>query len=893
MSWHVLLATFVFVATHGAFPQHSWETLPVSFHSSALTTNALGEFSAAQLKTIARFPLVTIEKWQGVAATVDGGADSTPVFLWEETAMLNAAAQVKNRTPNTSVIVWLDSSNVYTGWVFPPNVTSCLHCTVDAKAHYTLVNHTFNSDVYAVQGRLRAAEYLESHHELLLHNGTDMDRDLAVGWGGLHQYDHRLSAVRDLWINNCLTFIQSGDVDGCGADFSGNARQFPGVSPAILADWSAAHDTLLREATAALAPHANMLVAKDFMQLGDVANAVLREGCTPSNATVNSFRNLTAFTRKSGTRLIAQCHFGHPEFVPPLNDSIATDCAAGFLVGAGVDHYFTTSGWREQAVREMADAGTSNFSSHWLPEIMGRPLGSPLADAEYDDATSTWTRMFASGTNVSFNARTNHGTIQWGTMPPSPPSPPPPPPLYTIYQDTTLLYGTTGDTRKILGTTPNLSSCVGLATTEKALEFTWHDASVEGGWANKCVERTDGVFAPRTSGGHVSGRSKAPVPLPSPHPAPGPTPTPPPTPPAPVPVPPPRPPPSTVPLPEFSWDTVPVFAHLANTSGYNSDQVGTLAKFSVVTLEKYLGPFPLTHGKGEEDNMYGVAKAVKAISPKTKVLMYQNSQFAYPWYSLYGVANNNGWWVRNATTNRTIKHDVINMNCTIPGRCKEISVGYWDFRYQGLCDAWLAACTNPHIDGCFIDGAESDRPPFAKGANTSVFDAMRAATFTAIAAKSLVVINDKKYFDPAPPYPAAQGEFIETFSGSKVGDLKWVQILNKTVRAGHIVQAHTSIICHNESDPAGIADLAAFLIGAQKYCYFGCSNWEDVPTWPSVYDKPLGAPLGPAVLGTDGTWRRSFAKGTKVAINFGKKTASIAWGREAGSGSAGVVSGEW
>lgn len=881
------IAAVFYIIARGVFPQSSWETLPVSFHSSALVTNARGEFSTAELETISRFRLVTIEKWQGSEAR---DALGRPVFVWEETAMLNAAAQVKKRSPNASVVVWLDSSNVYTGWVFPPNLTACEHCSVDAKAHNTLVNHTFNADVYAVQGHSRAAEYLETHRELLLHNGTDVDRDLALGWGGLHVYDHRLTAVRKLWIDNCLAFVQSGNVDGCGADFSGDAKPSLGVSPAVLAEWSAAHDTMLREAVAALAPHTNMLVAKEFSQLGDTANAMLREGCTPSNDTVNGFRNLAALARKSGKRLIAQCHFGHPEFVPPLNDSVATDCAAAFLAGAGADHYFTTSGWREK---------TEDFSSHWLPQIMGRPLGAPRADAEYDDATSTWTREFSSGTAVSFNAKTMRGTIKWSTtLPPSPfppspspPSPSPPSPSppagYTIYQDTTVLYGTTGDTRKILGTTSSFSSCVDLARKANAFEFTRHDATVKG-WANECVERIDDIFAPRKSKGHVSGRSKGPAPPPSPSPSPpGPTPTPPtptpptPTPPAPAP---PRPPPATVPLPEFSWDTVPVFTHLANMSGYDSAQIATLAKFSMVTLEKYLGPFPLMHGDGEENNMYVVAKAIKAISPTTKVLMYQNSQFAYPWYSLYGTAKMNEWWVRNVTTNRTITHDVMNMNCSTPGVCKQVSVGYWDFRYQGLCDAWIAACTNSQIDGCFIDGAESDQPPFAVGANTSKFDKMRAATFIAIAAKSIVMINDKKYYDVEPPYPAAQGEFLETFSGSKVGDLKWVEILNRTVRAGHIVQAHTRIICHNESDPAGTADLAAFLIGAQKYTYFGCSNWEDVPTWPAVYDKPLGAPLGPASLSADGTWRRSFAKGTNVEINFGKKTANIEWGGARGGG---------
>ena len=45
------------------------------------------------------------EKWQGDSA-VD--AQGRPVFLWEETAMVNAARQVKAARPSTSVIAWLD-----------------------------------------------------------------------------------------------------------------------------------------------------------------------------------------------------------------------------------------------------------------------------------------------------------------------------------------------------------------------------------------------------------------------------------------------------------------------------------------------------------------------------------------------------------------------------------------------------------------------------------------------------------------------------------------------------------------------------------------------------------------------------------------------------------------
>ena len=41
-----------------------------------------------------------------------------------------------------------------------------------------------------------------------------------------------------------------------------------------------------------------------------------------------------------------------------------------------------------------------------------------------------------------------------------------------------------------------------------------------------------------------------------------------------------------------------------------------------------MGPFPLKPGVFEEDNIAAVAAAVKRKNPASKVLMYQNSQFA-------------------------------------------------------------------------------------------------------------------------------------------------------------------------------------------------------------------------------------------------------------------------
>jgi hypothetical protein len=318
-----------------------------------------------------------------------------------------------------------------------------------------------------------------------------------------------------------------------------------------------------------------------------------------------------------------------------------------------------------------------------------------------------------------------------------------------------------------------------------------------------------------------------------------------------------------------------VFTHLSQSTPYTAAQIQVLARFPLITIEKYMGPFPLQAGKGEEDNIAAVASAVKEINPKSKVLMYQNANYAYPHYRLYQLARRMNWLLVNTTTGKPYMHNVINPNCTNPEHCPETSVGYYDFTNPSVQAAWVKSCTSPSIDGCFVDGVgRSNLPPGNAGGKAVAFEAGRNATFTAIAQKALCIVNDKQYYDPVPPYAAAQGEFLETFSGSTA---KWMKIMTET-EDGHLVQAHTSSICHGDAKE-GLADLIAFLMVARPYSYFGCSNWQDVPTWPAAYDQPLGAPLGPAVEDADGTWTRRFARGTNCSINFGKHTANCDWGK--------------
>eukprot|EP00729_Bicosta_minor_P022847 gene22847-11301_t len=123
------------------WPKHSWAHVPASVHTSRLDTTADGTFTAADLQDLIKFPLITMEKWQGQDA-VD--ASGKRAFIWEEDAWSNAAAQIKSAAPDASVVGWTDTMLVYTGW------------RLDGNARH-----------------FRVAEYIEQYPELLVKNTSN------------------------------------------------------------------------------------------------------------------------------------------------------------------------------------------------------------------------------------------------------------------------------------------------------------------------------------------------------------------------------------------------------------------------------------------------------------------------------------------------------------------------------------------------------------------------------------------------------------------------------------------------------------------------------------------------------------------------------------------------
>jgi hypothetical protein len=167
-------------------------------------TDESGSFTKADLDVLKKTNLVTMEKWQGTDAT--DPATKERVFIWEEDAWVAAARAIKQVNPNASVVVWMDTTLIYTGWRLDGNTG--------------VINHTLNPDAnqYCATGHFRPAEFLERYPQLLVHNSSD--QPVISKYGQCHVYDHTQPRVRQYWRDQCLKMTQSGAIDGCGADFS-------------------------------------------------------------------------------------------------------------------------------------------------------------------------------------------------------------------------------------------------------------------------------------------------------------------------------------------------------------------------------------------------------------------------------------------------------------------------------------------------------------------------------------------------------------------------------------------------------------------------------------------------------------------------------------------------
>lgn len=359
-------------------------------------------------------------------------------------------------------------------------------------------------------------------------------------------------------------------------------------------------------------------------------------------------------------------------------------------------------------------------------------------------------------------------------------------------------------------------------------------------------------------------------------------------------------------MPAFSWDRVPLYVHIRKDTAFTDEEIRYLATFPLITFEKATGH---TDFGSVEAGTLKAARAVKAVNPATKILYYRNVIVHYGGYA----ANESLRDIPGAFLVGRDGNDNLIRN----------RLQAYDLSNKALRDWWVDAakkvCTDPAIDGIFLDGVVKVlEPAFLRGAIGEEKKAAELAGYVRLVEETRKMLGPQKlmlanilrarFSDSGLSYiKALDGSYIEGFEGAvgmsrKDYVAQGIRDFQKAARQGFIV-AYTCGLGRNLQDadeaPNSAAgnnnrarrggdaqsrfdyQLAIFLICAEKYSYFDLKDGYDAKrskTWltrRADYDRPLGPPKGPAVR--DGyTYTREFAHAS-VQLDIENETANIVW----------------
>jgi len=345
--------------------------------------------------------------------------------------------------------------------------------------------------------------------------------------------------------------------------------------------------------------------------------------------------------------------------------------------------------------------------------------------------------------------------------------------------------------------------------------------------------------------------------------------------------------------PPFSWDHVPVYAHVGKTSGdFTPEQLDFLAKhFDFITIEKAQA----SHKYGNtEKGFAAAAREIKKRNPKAKVLFY--------WNASLDTSSRRGIY----QAMRTFPADGFLRDSKGKPVLRRKTVPNYDLTRQDVRDWWSDAAAKAvreyGADGIFADamGQRKDGLDDKKvAALVAARVAMLEETRRKIGSDKLIIYNGLMKDDPKKLLQFADGAMIESFCHPKTGDSKeelaaYFEATHAAANDGKIVILkgwpgfsfrEKDMMQKPHAELARLAKeritfpLACFLIAAERNCYF-CYTWgyremHGTFDWYPEFDKPLGPPLGEAKQ--DG-WncQRDFAHAS-VTVNLETKTARIDW----------------
>ena len=367
MTGHILAVAIFGSALAYRLPSHSWETLPVAWHS-ALD----GNISDDAARTLSRYALVTLEKTQGSSVfnwthglplACQNGTDVTACGCCEEDEIVSAARKIKAVNPSTMVVAYMNSIISYPWY---------------RVARQLLKNSSW---------------WLRDQNGTLLNNIVQNPTETWYTW------DFSKPEVGELWAEGCLSMVRTGVVDGCFMDGCANAN--PNGNRLIVPG------PLAPDTRAAYTEHKPTWMARLQQRVPGVLVCGSGGGWVPGVA-ATQVQNwgvhsqdyaglwIPMLRRAVDAGIVFEAHAACGSSNP--KDPAEQTKLAAFLTAAGPGSFYLCGGW-------------SSSSVDWFP-VYDLPLGKPLGNATLD-SDGVYTRRFARGTTVRFDTTTNNGTIAW------------------------------------------------------------------------------------------------------------------------------------------------------------------------------------------------------------------------------------------------------------------------------------------------------------------------------------------------------------------------------------------------------------------------------------------------------------------------------------------------
>eukprot|EP01084_Bolivina_argentea_P200198 342373_1 len=345
-------------------PKFSWDTVPVYIHMC----NGTGPFNQSTLEYLSTFPIVTIEKGQGINA--NGTLPSNYSNQYEESKILEACQSIKEINDSIICIFYYNSMLDWNMYYF--------HILLQNNPSYWL---------------------RDDKGTVVRQTG---DKSFPQPPNGMLVYDYRQQSVIDFFISECINMTKSKYIDGCFIDRANEeltASQFSQYkfNSTDKTRFKNGHDAMLAQLQKTLGDHdQSIMISNNY-----VTNGVIATMIEHFEANKDYIEKLIGYAKQG---ILVEVHAGD---VTDGNDNHCKNIInslSAFLIGAEEFSYYGcshTNAWY--------------IEPDWIrdhPEYH-KPLGKPDGDAVLKN--NVYTRTFASGTKVSFNVNTNVGTIEWST----------------------------------------------------------------------------------------------------------------------------------------------------------------------------------------------------------------------------------------------------------------------------------------------------------------------------------------------------------------------------------------------------------------------------------------------------------------------------------------------